>query len=493
MFKKIVCTLVALSMLFVSVSAYAEGETAESLSYVALGDSISAGYGLDELTDCFVQHVADGMGYTLNNHAVSGSTAPDVIKLLSDSEEVTDKIKTASLVTLTIGGNDMMAVLYEQTTIKYNATSDPDILPEDVLTILDNPADARRIPVAMSALSVLSGSGSSVPPLSDSDEFEAELDKYRDNLSTLIGMIKTANPDVTLVIPTQYNPYKNFTGLFAALNSGVDRCVVKLNKIITEVANENNCILPDVYTAFKKDPRSMLCNANPQTMNLDFHPNADGHLLLSETVLKALNGDNEEPETPDEPQEPVAPREWINPFDDVAEDAWYYEEVKYVCTNGYFTGTSETAFSPDQAMTRAMLVTVLYRADGKPAVTTASSFEDVLPGEYYEDAVNWAYQNAIVTGKTETTFAPDDYITREQMATIIYRYCQYKNSADEDIENTELEYSDASDIADYAINGVKFCTLKGYVKGSDDSKFLPRNNTTRAQFATVLRRLTETN
>ena len=114
------------------------------------------------------------------------------------------------------------------------------------------------------------------------------------------------------------------------------------------------------------------------------------------------------------------------PFTDVRESDWFYEDVAFAYENGLFAGTSDTTFSPNASMTRAMLVTVLYRLEGQPAVNGRSGFSDVQYNGYYEDAVTWAADNGIVNGTSASTFSPNANVTREQMAAILYRYAQYK-------------------------------------------------------------------
>ena len=115
------------------------------------------------------------------------------------------------------------------------------------------------------------------------------------------------------------------------------------------------------------------------------------------------------------------------PFTDVREADWFYDDVVYAYENGLFSGTSDTTFSPNASMTRAMLVTVLYRLEGQPTVSGRSGFSDVKLNSYYEDAVTWAADNGIVNGTGATTFSPNANVTREQMAAILYRYAQYKH------------------------------------------------------------------
>ena len=115
----------------------------------------------------------------------------------------------------------------------------------------------------------------------------------------------------------------------------------------------------------------------------------------------------------------------VSPFGDVQSTDWYYDEVQYVYENGLMSGTSATTFSPDATTTRGMIVTILHRLEGTPAVSTSGTFADVAAGQYYTDAVEWASANGIVGGYGNGRFGPNDPITREQLAAMMYRYADF--------------------------------------------------------------------
>ena len=185
---------------------------------------------------------------------------------------------------------------------------------------------------------------------------------------------------------------------------------------------------------------------------------------------------------------------WINPFEDVNASDWYYGDVEYTVINGLFNGTSETTFAPDNNLTRAMLVTVLYRAEGEPGANKSIPFSDIDMGAYYANAVSWAKQNGIVSGTTETTFAPDMNITREQIAAIICRYAQYKGYDVSAGDNTNiLSYDDFTEISEYAIASVQYAVGSGLIKGKTTSTINPQDNATRAETAAIFHRFIEAN
>ena len=177
------------------------------------------------------------------------------------------------------------------------------------------------------------------------------------------------------------------------------------------------------------------------------------------------------------------------PFTDVRESDWFYEDVAFAYENGLFAGTSDTTFSPNASMTRAMLVTVLYRLEGEPSVRGRSGFSDVTFNSYYEDAVTWAADNGIVNGTSTTTFSPNANVTREQMAAILYRYAQHKkyNTAASSGLNG---FTDHASVSGYAAASLEWAVAEKLVNGSA-GKLMPTGNATRAQVAAILHRFVE--
>ena len=179
------------------------------------------------------------------------------------------------------------------------------------------------------------------------------------------------------------------------------------------------------------------------------------------------------------------------PFTDVDITQWYHEGIDYVLLTGLFKGTSATTFEPNAPMTRAMLVTVLHRLEGAPTATTENPFADVASGKWYTNAVVWASAKGIVKGYDAETFGPEDPITREQMAAILYRYAGCKDYDVSVGEDTNiLSYEDALNISEYAISAIQWACGSGIVQG-DGEKLDPQGNATRAQVAAMLMRFIE--
>lgn len=178
-------------------------------------------------------------------------------------------------------------------------------------------------------------------------------------------------------------------------------------------------------------------------------------------------------------------------FSDVSANDWFASAVDYVTGKGMMNGTADNTFSPKANTTRGMVVTVLYRLENQPS-TSAASFTDVASGAYYANAVAWANANGIVSGYGSGKFGPNDKVTREQLAAILYRYAQYKKYDVSVGEDTNiLSYNDAQSISSYAIPAIQWACGAGVVTGKSGSKLDPKGNATRAEVAAMLMRFCE--
>jgi len=179
----------------------------------------------------------------------------------------------------------------------------------------------------------------------------------------------------------------------------------------------------------------------------------------------------------------------LHPFTDINPDAWYLMPVIWAYTNDIMNGTSETEFSPEATMTRAMLVTVLWRYAGQPAADAAHAFVDVANGRWYSAAVAWAAENDIVTGLNETTFAPEDYINREQMYTILYRYMNHAGVTIELEEEMRLQqFADDDLVSDWARDALHFMFDAGVMFRYHDFDYYarPQADATRNEIAAAM-------
>jgi hypothetical protein len=179
-------------------------------------------------------------------------------------------------------------------------------------------------------------------------------------------------------------------------------------------------------------------------------------------------------------------------FTDVKESDWFYGDVEYVLAQGLLSGTSAETFSPNQPMTRAMLVTALFRLATPAKGANTTGFSDVPLYQWYSDAVAWATQNGIVTGYDATHFGPSDPVTREQAAAILFRYAVHAGQGPQGSWAIRLDFADLDKISDYAVEAVMFCYLSDIINGKPDvagtTLFDPTANATRAEAAATLHR-----
>ena len=173
-------------------------------------------------------------------------------------------------------------------------------------------------------------------------------------------------------------------------------------------------------------------------------------------------------------------------FTDVMQRDWFFEAVDYVYRNDLFAGTSATTFSPSMPMTRGMFVTVLHRLDGRPEISGAGGFSDVVNTSlYYYAAVIWASENGIVTGYLDGTFQPDRSVSREEMAAIMHRYAAYKGRDMRAPGEVYDSFPDNNEVSSYAVPPMRWAVSREIIRGSN-GRLLPRNTATRAEVAQII-------
>ena len=180
----------------------------------------------------------------------------------------------------------------------------------------------------------------------------------------------------------------------------------------------------------------------------------------------------------------------VNPFTDVSEKDWFYNDAMFVYKNGLMLGTSKTLFSPHGTVTRGMMATILWRMEGSLAPKGENSFTDVEAGRWYADAITWAAENGIFAGYSKDKFGPDDPITREQLTAIFYRYADYKGYKLTITGNLD-KFEDADKITDYANTVMQWAVGNGLIKGKSETLLDPQGTATRAEIAAMLHRFVE--
>ena len=331
------------------------------------------------------------------------------------------------------------------------------------------------------------------------DSFEITLS---DSKATLTGPAKGEDGVWTFTVTAEdgvtsktYTVTVSFTEAPKSNDAGVSSITVAGFKAVAGANNSYTVTVPygtvvktGSFVIVTRHPRATV-SALTNTRNIwSFTVTAEDGVTTAVYTVTVNAAALPEPITPGvDNKKPASKPEVKLPFTDVSTSDWFYDDVAFVYKNGLFSGTDSRSFSPNASMTRAMLVTVLYRLEGEPTVTGRSSFTDVRSGAYYEKAVIWAAANGIVTGTDSTSFSPDAKVTREQLAAILYRYAQYRK-LDTDASAKLNSFTDADSVSAYASEALGWAVSEGLINGAS-GKLMPKGDATRAQVAAILHRL----
>ena len=241
--------------------------------------------------------------------------------------------------------------------------------------------------------------------------------------------------------------------------------------------------------------RASLIIGGEETFSTTFDFNIEGTSFDALYIWESPDGgenDSDKPKNEVRPKDDAKPKDYILTFRDVKDTDWFYDAVRFVLENGLMVGTGTDTFEPELLVTRSMLVTILHRLENQPSALNGN-FTDVMPDDYYYDAVAWAQQNGIILGIDETKFGPNESITREQFATILYRYYLYKNNGTVGIGADLSGFEDRFMISEYALPALQWAVGEGLIKGRGEITLAPKGNTTRAETAVILQRFIERN
>lgn len=290
----------------------------------------------------------------------------------------------------------------------------------------------------------------------------------------------------TVTVSFTEAPKSNDAGVSSVTVAGF-KAVAGANNSYTVTVPYGTVVKTGSFVIVTRHPRAAV-SALTNTRNIwSFTVTAEDGVTTAVYTVTVNTAALPEPITPGvDNKRPASKPEVKLPFTDVSTSDWFYDDVAFVYENGLFSGTDSRSFSPNASMTRAMLVTVLYRLEGEPTVTGRSSFTDVRSGAYYEKAVIWAAANGIVTGTDSTSFSPDAKVTREQLAAILYRYAQYRK-LDTDASAKLNSFTDADSVSAYASEALGWAVSEGLINGAS-GKLMPKGDATRAQVAAILHR-----
>ena len=357
---------------------------------LALGDSITTGYGLENAeTESFIGLL--GKDYTVTNKAINGNTIMGIAAQIKNGTITEQEIASADIITITAGGNEMMNLLYAKTAQLHNDNYNTNINAAAVIAAMNNLNRTNLLQnysLLNTAKQLLGKNNPNYLP--NSEEFTSTLIQYHQTLFEVTTLLRKVNPNVQIIVATQYNPYIEFADnqMLHFFYEGIEEAVSQLNGIITTGASLGGYRVADVKTAFQSEHSDQkdLYNANAaiSAINLDFHPNANGHAVLANVFHSSI-------------EKSIA------------------------------SSPSSIVFSADANYTRAQMITLLWRAAGSPTPrNTEAIFSDVPANSHYHSAVLWAAENSITAGTSATTFSPDANCSQSQINTFIWRFLHRK-------------------------------------------------------------------
>ena len=489
-------------------------------SYTYLGDSISWGYGLNEniehndkfsvairVPGSFPDVVAsvleknnqiavhpasssgsrlsdyrylleDGMGKTNSYKKENdwyGARHPErTEQLLKMGTEICGWIQESDLITLQGGVNDIAAALVNSAL----ATGVID------LDKIENISDFEGV---LDYLTYALEGASKNPDIIGSfvKTFTQEIKGFLDDASAVVQHVVALAPEDADILVVGYYHAMNGMRLIPGTSRSlvfelVDKGIDMFNNIYRMEAEKYNNVeyvdAPNATILFSEGTTFLdAASGGLKGFRRGIHPDFKGHEYIATCVLDKLNEINQVDSTA------------TDFFEDVHPSDWFYPYVKYVYENGLFTGTTETTFEPNAAMTRGMFATVLWAREGKPQ-SGKTGFED-LTADWYRTAVSWAEANGIVGGYSDTIFGPNDPVTREQMVAIMYQYAKYKNY-DTKADGKLDRFADKDAMSDYAETAMKWAVGHKIITGTGDG-LEPKGTATRAQVAVVLKAFDE--
>lgn len=486
--RRIVALVACLAVALLMVPAVARAAEPEQGTYLALGDSITSGYGLSEGEKSFAEIVAEQRSLTLNDTYATdeGLTSTGLLAMFTNPNLIGD-VKSASLISISIGGNDVMEALYAYLASAWNTANPESPLDVETLkTVLETGAMAEKLELLNFASEVL-------PEFLTSQEAQNALATFSSNFGQVVAAIKELNPGATLVVLNQYNPYSHLlsglsqSGIEAILNpaekvvAAFDEGAQALNAALSAGAVTGNYVVADTYTFFKSATENP-CNASISLggINLDFHPNAYGHALIAGAVDVALS--------------PAAG------FVDVDTGEWYFEYVNWAVTSGLLTGYDDgsNTFGPNNGLKRAEFGEILYRAFGAtsgivPDETKLDQFVDLEHGVWYSESMSWAVTAGIFKGYDDGTnrMGPGDDLSRGMVATVLMRVASL-SGADVSARADLSSFADAGSVSTWAEDGLSWAVACGIFGGNDNGdgtfSLSPQDTCTRAEMSAILMR-----
>ena len=521
--KRILAVLLAVMMLTgaVGVSALADAGNEFGIErYAALGDSMGAGVnadgakgtvprvptgekkedGTDKMVEIFgtseagyVQQLAKMLGLSgsgrvdtirpddqFRSWAYAGLRTVDILAMLDPSytldpedwytplflgasqyekyqETILRDLSEADLITMEVGANDYLTDPMVKAIVEQQAQSESE---EETMALMEaeealeegepSPGVLQQLTDTLETINALNKfMGFFLPKMTVG--YQRMLETY----PRIVARLRELNPNAQIVLQGVPNPIRKLSltnnGIIA-IGQIIDGFVTPGNLDIMATAARYGCRYTDILTVD--------CDSS-------IHPTTEGYKVIAERIMAQL-----------QPVDPAV-------YKDVEKGSWYEAGVKFVTEQKIMTGTGDRMFSPDAAVTRGTVAQILYAAEGKPEVTKSAGMKDVKEGAWYCDAVNWCVASKLAAGYTDGTFRPNDPVTRQQLAAMLYQYAAFSGkdtSASADLRR----FADSGDVSEYAVTAVKWAVAHRLISGTGRG-LEPKGTATRAQLAVILK------
>ena len=540
--KRVISVMLVLVMTIslTAIPAMAEEEktTEKSLVYTCLGDSIAAGYslptyvaridaGLVPVEGSYGKIVADALGADqYNAYGTSGVRTQEMLMFLKDGyygdavtnynmhywvhtdnideelpvlqKKIRNGLAESNLITMGVGVNDLWLTV--QGILLQLGTGKPYTGPEDAQKEYMDTVSAIGLEAAtdlvQKAADTVFGVATLVPQLVNA--IGDALLNFQSRYEEILQLIRKLNPNAVIVEVGYYNPFDILTPGF---NGIIDTYLGSMNSFLKTMEKEYS----NVYYADMTGTETIFGT----TLQNDPHPTQKGHRFMADQILKVLEGKKfppvpkasapeptltptatvtpvpAQPAEPEKTEKPAQGDTVCAPFTDINRNAWYHAPVHYAIENGIMGGTGNWKFEPGIAVTRGMIAQMIYAMEGKPRASGRKQFDDVAAGMWYTNAVAFVYANRIMGGYDEKTFGPGDYVTREQLATLLRGYAQYKGRS---VAHTADigSFRDASRVSEWAVRGLEWAVGDGIIAGRNGNVLAPQERATRAEVAQML-------
>lgn len=324
---------------------------------------------------------------------------------------------------------------------------------------------------------------------------------FANNYKQLVKTIFDLNPNCTVVALSMINTFKDLTltgispvkaGKIADIGVGIFNSVIQSASPGSQY-DYRYCDIVDTPLKGYSTPSLAISAVTLQLINTyneyfdNLHPLEEGHAWIANRIMETLGSDFSLGLS--DGAVPVNPPAANERFADVHHGDWFYEAVEYCASRGFMAGTDNGIFSPNVALSRAMVAQILYAMENKPAGAPGGKFSDVPDSAWFAAAVNWCAQAGVVAGMDDGTFAPDANVTREQLATMLCSYTRFKGKDATATGNID-QFSDVGRVSSWATDNVKWAVGHGIMAGKDGNVIDPTGNATRAEMAQMIYRLT---